>query len=54
MAITIRNRALPPSFFFIKPEWVVNIKETGQILLVDYFRHQNLNDHHHRFRQVPA
>jgi len=27
---------------FIKPEWVVNIKETGQILLVDYSDIENL------------
>ncbi len=27
---------------FIKPEWVVNIKETGQILLVDYTDIENL------------
>jgi nitrite reductase (NO-forming) / hydroxylamine reductase len=27
---------------FIKPEWVVNIKETGQILLVDYSDIKNL------------
>lgn len=27
---------------FIKPEWVVNIKETGQILLVDYSNIENL------------
>ena len=27
---------------FIKPEWVVNIKETGQILLVDYSDLKNL------------
>ncbi len=27
---------------FIKPEWVVNIKETGQILLVDYSDLENL------------
>ncbi|MCC7121136.1 MAG: c-type cytochrome [Gammaproteobacteria bacterium] len=27
----------------IKPEWVVNIKETGQILLVDYSDIENLN-----------
>jgi len=27
---------------FIKPEWVVNIKETGQILLVDYSNIDNL------------
>ena len=26
----------------IKPEWVVNIKETGQILLVDYTDLKNL------------
>ncbi len=27
---------------FIKPEWVINIKETGQILLVDYSDIENL------------
>ncbi|MBS0505823.1 MAG: c-type cytochrome [Proteobacteria bacterium] len=27
---------------FIKPEWVVNVKETGQILLVDYSDIENL------------
>ncbi len=27
---------------FIKPEWVVNVKETGQILLVDYTNIENL------------
>ena len=26
----------------IKPEWVINIKETGQILLVDYSDIKNL------------
>jgi nitrite reductase (NO-forming)/hydroxylamine reductase len=27
---------------FIKPEWVVNVKETGQILMVDYSDIENL------------
>lgn len=33
---------------FIKPEWVVNIKETGQILMVDYSDIEKPEDHHHR------
>ena len=38
----------------IKPEWVVNVKETGQILLVDYSDIKNLKTDDHRVGQVPA
>ena len=42
MANVPSGTRVPPSFFEIKPEWVVNIKETGQILLVDYSDIKNL------------
>ena len=36
------------------PEFIVNVKETGHILLVDYSNIDSSDGHRHRRRQVPA